>query len=512
MKQTLTQSMAWLHTWGGLIVGWLLFVIFLTGTLAVFDQEIDNWMNPELPAHQLTDEQAVQRALGYLSEHEPGAKQWGISLPYARSPQLQASTGGRRDGVSVTLDPNSGDVLPVRETVGGRFFFLFHFTLHMPRMIGIYLVGALAMGMLAALVSGIVIHKKFFKEFFTFRPAKGQRSWLDAHNASAVLLLPFHLMITYSGLAIFLVIYMPAAMDALFDGNREAFFKAQDTAPPALEIKRPQAVEPAPLVAIAPLLAKAREVMGPLSGVSISNPGQSNAEIQIRPILGNRIALIKGGGMRFDGVTGEQLSGPTEMRSTVLTHRVVSGLHFAQFGGYPMRWLYFICGLISSAMIGSGLVLFTVKRRRKYASESRVAQVLYRVVEAINVTVMAGLSLACISLLWGNHLLPAGMAQRSDAELNVFFGVWVLSLLHALIRPRMQAWREQLALAGVMCLTLPLLSLATVNQPWALHSSMGLELTAMALGALLLWACWKVSQPAVERVPRKKTAVMAEVN
>ena len=512
MKQTLTQSMAWLHTWGGLIVGWLLFVIFLTGTLAVFDQEIDNWMNPELPAHQLTDEQAVQRALGYLSEHEPGAKQWGISLPYARSPQLQASTGGRRDGVSVTLDPDSGEVLPVRETVGGRFFFLFHFTLHMPRMIGIYLVGALAMGMLAALVSGIVIHKKFFKEFFTFRPAKGQRSWLDAHNASAVLLLPFHLMITYSGLAIFLVIYMPAAMDALFDGNREAFFKAQDTAPPALEIKRPQAIEPAPLVAIAPLLAKAREVMGPLSGVSISNPGKSNAEIQIRPILGNRIALIKGGGMRFDGVTGEQLSGPTEMRSTVLTHRVVSGLHFAQFGGYPMRWLYFICGLISSAMIGSGLVLFTVKRRRKYASESRVAQVLYRVVEAINVTVMAGLSLACISLLWGNHLLPAGMAQRSDAELNVFFGVWALSLLHALIRPRMQAWREQLALAGVMCLTLPLLSLATVNQPWALHSSMGLELTAMALGALLLWACWKVSQPAVERVPRKKTAVMAEVN
>ena len=512
MKQTLTQSMAWLHTWGGLIVGWLLFVIFLTGSLAVFDQEIDNWMNPELPAHQLTDEQAVQRGLEYLREHEPDAKQWGISLPYERSPQLQASTGGRRDGVSVTLDPNSGEVLPVRETVGGRFFFLFHFTLHMPRMIGIYLVGALAMGMLAALVSGIVIHKKFFKEFFTFRPAKGQRSWLDAHNASAVLLLPFHLMITYSGLAIFLVIYMPAAMDALFDGDREAFFKAQDTAPPALEIQRPQAVEPAPLVALGPLLAKAREVMGPLGGVSISNPGKSNAQIQIRPILGNRIALIKGGGMRFDGVTGEQLSGPTEMRSSVLTHRVISGLHFAQFGGYPMRWLYFVCGLISSAMIGSGLVLFTVKRRRKYASESRVAQVLYRLVEAINVTVMAGLSLACISLLWGNHLLPTGMAQRSDAELDVFFGVWALSLLHALLRPRLQAWREQLALAGVMCLTLPLLSLCTVNQPWALHSSMGLELTAMALGALLLWACWKVSQPAVERVPRKKTAVMAEVN
>lgn len=512
MKQTLTQSMAWLHTWGGLIVGWLLFVIFLTGSLAVFDQEIDNWMHPEQPAHHLTDEQAAQRALDYLQVHQPDAKQWRISLPYERSPELQAATGGRRDGVSVTLDPNTGEVLPVRETVGGRFFFLFHFTFHMPGLIGIYLAGAMAMGMLAALVSGIVIHKKFFKEFFTFRPAKGQRSWLDAHNASAVLLLPFHLMITYSGLAIFLVIYMPAAMDALFDGNREVFFKAQDGTPPALEVKRAVTAEPAPLIAIGPLLAKAREVVGPLSGVSISNPGQSNAEIQFRPVLGNRVALAKGQGMRFDGVTGEQLSGPTEMRPSVLTHQVISGMHFAQFGGYPMRWVYFICGLISSAMIGSGLVLFTVKRRRKYASENRLTQVLYRLVEAINVTVMAGLSLACISLLWANHLLPVGLKERADAELDVFFGVWALSLLHALLRPRLQAWREQLGLAGLMCLSLPLLSVFTVDQPWAVPSRMGVELTSMAVGGLFLWAGWKVAQPAVERVTRKKSAALAEVN
>ena len=128
MKQTLTQSMAWLHTWGGLVVGWLLFVIFLTGSLAVFDQEIDNWMHPELPAHHLSNEQAVDTALNYLRAHKPDATQWGISLPYERSPELQASTGGRRDGVSVTLDPATGEVLPVRETVGGRLFFLFHFS------------------------------------------------------------------------------------------------------------------------------------------------------------------------------------------------------------------------------------------------------------------------------------------------------------------------------------------------------------------------------------------------
>jgi uncharacterized iron-regulated membrane protein len=47
MKNTFTQSMAWLHTWAGLIFGWLLFAIFVTGTLAVFDKELNHWMQPK---------------------------------------------------------------------------------------------------------------------------------------------------------------------------------------------------------------------------------------------------------------------------------------------------------------------------------------------------------------------------------------------------------------------------------------------------------------------------------
>ena len=34
MKEGFRQAMAWLHTWAGLTFGWLLFAIFLTGTLA----------------------------------------------------------------------------------------------------------------------------------------------------------------------------------------------------------------------------------------------------------------------------------------------------------------------------------------------------------------------------------------------------------------------------------------------------------------------------------------------
>lgn len=522
MKQTLTQSMAWLHTWGGLVFGWLLFAIFLTGTLAVFDKELDLWMRPEVPAQKVEQSQALQRALAYLQAKHPQAERWNISLPSERSPTLGVSAGNQRRGGGELLDPQTGEPLTVRETAGGGFFFRFHFTLNMPRTLGIWLVGLAAMAMLVALVSGIVIHKKIFKEFFTFRPGKGQRSWLDGHNASAVLLLPFHLMITYTGLVIFLLIYMPAAVDALY-GDREAFGRAIRGAPVEQQagrggeqgarherVERPHAA-PAPLTALGPLLAEAEGQMGPLAGLSIDHPGRSDARIEVRPILGNRIELTKGRSMLFDGVSGAVLRAPAESRPSQLTQRVMAGLHFAQFGGYPMRWLYFLCGLVSSAMIASGLVLFCVKRRRKYASEAPAARRVSHLIEALNLAAVAGLSLACIGLLWANRLLPVELAQRAAWEVNAFFAVWLLSLLHALWHPTLRGWSEQLGLAALLCMALPLLSLLTLPQPWAQPLHQALELTSLALGVALAWLAWRVyrRQEAAPPLPRRG-AVMRE--
>ncbi|MCP6167445.1 PepSY domain-containing protein, partial [Klebsiella pneumoniae] len=74
------------------------------------------------------------------------------------------------------------------------FLYRFHFELSMPPMLGRYIVGACALVMLVALVSGIVTHRRIFADFFTFRRGKAsQRNWLDAHNVTGVLALPFHL-------------------------------------------------------------------------------------------------------------------------------------------------------------------------------------------------------------------------------------------------------------------------------------------------------------------------------
>lgn len=509
MKQTFTQSMAWLHTWGGLLFGWPLFAIFLTGTLAVFDQEIDQWMQPEIQRQAVPVALAAERAVAYLQREHADVEPWNIALPNERNPGLKVTAGDRRRGISTDLDPQTGEPLLVRDSAGGGFFFHFHYTLNLPRLAGIWVVGLVGLVSLVALVSGIVIHKKLFKEFFTFRPNKGQRSWLDAHNAAGVLLMPFHLMIVYTGIIIFGLIYLPAALQALYDGDIATFYEEYIEEAP--HHHGPSTAPLAPLVALGPLLTQAEHRMGPLSGLSISHPGRADALVEVRRVLGNRIALTKGQNMVFDGVSGQLLAGPPELRPSVLTQRVMFGLHFAQFGGYPMRWLYFVCGLIGSAMIASGLVLFTVKRRRKYLVEGRAQGVGDRLIESLNIAVVAGLGVACIGLFWVNRLLPVELAQRAGWEVRLFFVLWLLSLLHAWCRPHVQAWREQLGAAAALCLGLPLLSLLTLAHPWAESTRLLVELAVLGCGVLLGWTAWRVGGKAEQNVARRSPRAVAEV-
>ena len=42
------QTMSDLHTWAGLLVGWFLYAMFLTGTVSYFKDELSQCMRPEL--------------------------------------------------------------------------------------------------------------------------------------------------------------------------------------------------------------------------------------------------------------------------------------------------------------------------------------------------------------------------------------------------------------------------------------------------------------------------------
>lgn len=211
MKENFFRSMTWLHTWVGLLVCWVLLLIFFAGTLSYYRHDISLWTKPELHKNVIQSydasliEPELDKAQQYLSQHAEGARDWRISFPTDRKPylsyswQTQPEAGQRRGKFieHVVQKDQEQLITDVRQTKGGNFFYRLHFDLHyMPAKIARWIVGFCTMFMLIALISGIVIHKRIFKDFFSFRRNKGSRSWLDAHNVSSVLALPYHLMIT----------------------------------------------------------------------------------------------------------------------------------------------------------------------------------------------------------------------------------------------------------------------------------------------------------------------------
>ncbi|MEQ7918055.1 PepSY-associated TM helix domain-containing protein [Xanthomonas sp. WHRI 1810A] len=495
MKEGFRQSMSWLHTWAGLVFGWLLFAIFLTGTLSYFKDEITQWTQPEIQVRDVDAGLSLDRAQSWLQQNAADAPRWFINLPDARSPGLSVMWQKPVGGFSQkNLDPLTGTDTRARETKGGEFFYRFHFQLQMPHPWGRWLAAVAAMVMLVTMVSGVIIHKKIFKEFFTFRPRKGQRSWLDGHNAVGVLILPFHLMITYSSLVIFMTMVMPASILTAYDGNTQAFFN--DLFPTSRPVEA--SGTPAPLAPLRPMMdiARAHWQGASVARLAVSRPGDANASVTVVRGSDDRIVYEPGSGMTFNGVTGVLDNESVMTGAPLKLAGALYGLHLGHFAGPVLRWMYFLFGVGGTALIGTGLVMWLGKRRLKHASTG-VLPFELRLVEVLNVASMAGLMLAVASFFWANRLLPVSLTSRAGWEINVFFIIWGGAVLHALLRKGATAWREQLALGAVLFAGLPVLDALTAGPylwaalrqgHWALP---GVDLTALATGLFLGWTARK---------------------
>ncbi|HJR77024.1 MAG TPA: PepSY-associated TM helix domain-containing protein [Nitrospiraceae bacterium] len=496
MKDSFTQSMDWLHTWSGLLFGWLLFAIFLTGTLTVFDKEITYWMQPELHQIQTSSLPNVDAASRHLAKLGGDSDHWWIQLPTTRIPVTKIFWKAGDSFEERLIDPVSGDVLTARETRGGDFFYRFHYQLHLDDP-GVWMVGTAAMVMLVALVTGLAIHHRFFKDFFTFRPKSSpHRAWLDLHNVTSVLVLPFHFMITFTGLVIFWQIYMPAGVHLFYGGDPEKVF---DDLEQHIELATQHS--PAQLVSLPELERVAREHWhgGTTEWIEVKHPGDRGATVEITRLPDDRLALISDR-VTFDGATGEILQVWNGDRPAFLTYSVMIGLHYLWFDRSVIRWLYFLMGLAASTMIATGLVLWTVKRRARQAAHEQVYG--YRAAERLNIAVIAGLPVAVGSFFWANRLFPMDLADRAQWEMRVFFLVWALCAVHAfLIQDAHVAWKKTLCASAILFALLPALNMVTtqshllITLPAHTWRLAGVDLAGMAAGLLAGWGAWRISRP-----------------
>jgi uncharacterized iron-regulated membrane protein len=489
------QSMSWLHTWVGLVLSVILYFMFITGSTGYVHAQITRWMEPERGvmtaearaaplAH--TSEAMAEAAFTEARARAPEATAIYIGWPVKGSPYQNYylyAEGADIETLDLQIDPDRLVVAEpgagaARETGGGDALYQMHYDLHyipfhqfivfgytlpaLPTLI----VGVATMFMLVATVTGIVVHKKIFADFFTFRPSKGQRSWLDAHNLASVLTLPFIIMITYSGLIFYAYEYMPTVRDTTYgtsDAAREAF--EHENYPKYYAHKREPAGLAAEMAPIGPMLAAAREEWSGLEPqwIDIHNPGDANATALIWSTTEKEVSHDLYRTIWFDATTGERLSAAD---SGVNTAGVIGDflitLHEGNFAGPALRLLYFATGLTGAAMIATGLVLWSVKRRQRLRMADR-ADFGLEFVERTNVGIIVGLPIGVAAYFWANRLLPVGMEGRADWEMHVLFLTWGAALLASALVPARRAWPVALGIAASAFGLIPALNAVTTE-------------------------------------------------
>ncbi|QGP81307.1 PepSY domain-containing protein [Sphingobium sp. CAP-1] len=487
--------MAWLHGWTGLLLGHILFVMCLAGTLSVFKPEISRWMRPEVsgPADPRA---AILAATSWLSANTTGSTGWYLSAPDGRSHTVDATYDSGGAYLAKSLDPFSGAPV-VRDTLGGEFFYRLHFELELPYPWGRLLASLAAMLMLVAIVTGIIAHKRFFKDIFTFRPAKGQRSWLDGHNALGVLSLPFHIMITFTGLLTLASLNMPWGIAAAYGDDVTSLYR--DLTPGA--VSRAASGTRAPLAPIGPMLDQAQHYFdAPISRVYIFNPGDAAAVVTIYPAEHKAIGYLPAE-ISFDGATGKLLKAWTEKRSGVRAYQTIYGLHMAHFAPALTRWLYFLGGAMLSLAIATGMVLWIVKRRDRAPLSAG-----NRLLERLNVGGLMGASIGMAAFLLANRLLPLDMAARSAAEVSVaLWSAGAVLLAGLLLRPAI-GWPLLLGVLALCCAMAALLGPLWTTDSIILTGNLLLLAVAAALAPIIWQQMRRKADPAP---PARRRAVPA---
>lgn len=451
MEPAFRASMNWVHTWAGVVLGSLLFAIFWTGTLSVFDREIDRWMMPELRLALPRDPPTLDVLRPSIADAGRARSSFvAIILPSERQPVFRLAWRDRSGLVVRYLDPATGATLPDSGTrAASGFIYPFHYMLHVRGWdIGVWIVGLASMAMLLLCVSGVVVHRKFFADFFTFRADRQpRRAILDLHNVAGVLALPFHIAITLSGLIFFYSIYFQSSWRMFYPDRRT--FVTEEIG----DFSRPRLNKPGELGALDAMVSEARSRWGGElpRAVVVRLPGDAAAYVQVSRPFEDRVSL-SGDLIYFDGTTGASLHQRTEMQPVAAIQRFIVGFHLIRFRHWSLRWLYFGLGLAGCVTIATGYLFWLESRRKRFM---RYGLSGFRFVEGMTVGSVSGIVIATLVFFIANRLLPMDATwlgqDRSALEIWAFLLAWLASFGHAWSRPA-QAWREQCRAIGVLAI------------------------------------------------------------
>jgi len=499
MKAATLRQFLSAHSWMGLLAGMALFIAFYVGAITVFTHELNDWPRAPMPAVAATQtsEQAAQALLdAVLARHPALAESFSLMLPgeHGARPRLYAfGPAARPFGGAVQFQFGAdGQLLQLPQRSGFvDFLYDLHFTAGLPRTFGTYLFGVVCILYGLALVSGVVLYAPvFLKDLFALRLGRNvKRVWQDAHNVVGMLSLPFHVIFAWSGAVLTLGVLLLAPFQYLvFDG------KLMQVLEPDLELTphvQPAHIQ-APLLPVADLLARARAASPGFAPESLSfhDAGDANARVEIYGQHPQR-RLNTLAGVAMDAATGKVLRvlAPQTMSPGVASLRGLQALHYANYGGAPLQWLYFLLGLGGAFLFYSGNLLWVeARRKRRQLAQPWRTHALARLTIGVCLGCVAGVS----ALFVAARLLPPGQ------ERYVYYAVFGLGVAWALLRPTARGAYELLLACAALTALVPLAGLRGAGgwvAPWSSPLLLAVDGAALALA----WAYWQMARATYRR-------------
>jgi uncharacterized iron-regulated membrane protein len=356
------------HAAIGLIAGALLYIVCLTGTVLVFYEEWQRIEQPHVPEMTALAPDAAQRALDAVLAREvgkPASEYVYFQLPTAKLPRAAIQT----DNETVYLD-RDGRIAGPKQAAWSDFLYELHYTLQIPGLWGITIVGGLGAMILALSLSGVIAHPRIFRDAFRLRARdKGGIALADWHNRLGVWTLPFAVAIAFTGAVIGL-----ATLDA--NGIAARYYGGDDdqTYAPIFGGDKPADPAPAPVPDLAASLRYMRAHYPDVTPTNVTFSALRTAGQRILVTGEHRQRLIFGEYYNFDGAG--RFEGSVGLSDGDLGQQAAASaydLHFGNYGGLPVKIAYFAFGLALTAIIATGTYIWLGKRRRRGHDEPRLA-------------------------------------------------------------------------------------------------------------------------------------------
>ena len=349
------------HSWLGLKLSLLMTFILATGTVAVFSYEIDWLITPEMraTARVTGDSVAWGAAFDTMRREYPEYRPLNFSRFQDDWFALQMlAQGPAGELVRIWFNPSDGEALGVTPFFNAqRLFRELHRHLMLPLRIGIPLVTFLAFPLLVSLVAGFVVYKKFWRGLLR-RPRfhRKPRIWNgDLHRLMGIWGSWFIALITITSIWYF--------VEAL--GGRAPPFPA-----PELELTDRNSALPEEFSGseLESAMQQAGLELPGLEPRRILFPGNAAAPLTIQGELSASLVRPRANGVYIDpaslAVAGSYQGEELGFHSRV--SEASDPLHFGYFGGIGTKLLWFVLGLMMTAMSITGVVINAKRTRRSW--------------------------------------------------------------------------------------------------------------------------------------------------